>query len=463
MRKRFKIITGAIVFAAMLAVPFSQEVSADRGSWMPIEVNIEGKLLDLTVDPVIDSGTTLVPMRAIFEALGAEIKWDNKAQKIIGTKGSTKVELTIGSKTAKKNGVATQLQVAPKLVNGSTMIPLRYVSESLDMHVAWINSERQVYIAKDREIEGTTMASVEVLYKKYAPTFKGNRFSEQPSYSAPYKAGKLADGFLQDGLKALNFAREMAGLPAFTLDSGLTDLSQHGAVLLTATGQMGHSPAKADDMDESFYSKAYTAAQTSNIAGLAQGTAPVEVAEGVKQLLVDQSVDSLGHRRHLLNPTLQTIGLGYAAKTNSYNQDAISGHMLTTFAAEPDRSVDYDYVSWPSKGYFPISWMREGMGWSVSVNPNKYQSLDTTKVKGTITNLVDGSVQKLIYGETPGFDINVEDYSGGEMISFYPYQEDAFYEAPNPGDEFVIELTGLTKIDGTPATIKYTTKLFAME
>ena len=464
MKKPIKILAGAAVLAAMLIAPLSQGAHAERGSWMPIEVNIEGKLLKMPVDPVVESGTTLVPMRAIFEALGAEIKWDNKTQTVTGTKDSTKVELTIGSKTVKKNGTASQLAVIPKLVDGNTMIPLRYVSESLDMHVAWIASERQVYIAKDRPIEGTTMASIEALFAKYAPTFKGDRFSEQPSLSAPYKAGKLSEGFLQDGLKTANLVREMAGLPALVLDSGYNELAQYGSVLLLVTDQYTHTPIQTDGVDDAFFQKAYEGTSNSNIGGVAETSATTELSEGVRGFVTDNGVSGLGHRRWTLNPSLYKIGLGYSSKVASYDKNITNSTVLmhATDKSQPIKP-NYDYVAWPSKGYFPISWLPQGTAWSVALNPDKYKTPEIADVTGKITNTVDGSVVDLVPWQTPGFAILYDKYGEGPSITFLPQVDDAYFKSPKAGNEFVVELNGIYKTDGTPATIKYTVKLFAME
>ncbi|GEM_PF-5490518 len=462
--KPVKIGAVAVVLAAMLSAPLSKEAHAERGSWMPIEVNIEGKLLKMPVNPVVESGTTLVPMRAIFESLGAEIKWDNETQTVTGTKDNTKVELTIGSKTAKKNGTVSQLSVAPKIIDSSTMIPLRYVSESLDMHVAWIASERQVYIAKDRTIEGTTMASVEALFNKYAPTFTGNRYVEQPSLTAPYKAGSLSEGFLQDGLKSANLVRTMAGLPLLTLDSSLNEKAQYGASLSVATDQFTHTPTKPSGVSDDFFQKAYDGTNNSNIAGLPQNSTPTELSDGVKQMTIDSGVSGVGHRRWILNPMLYKIGLGYVSKVNTYDKNVVSGDVLmyVTDKSQPTKP-DYDYVAWPSKGYYPISWVTPGMDWSVTLNPDKYQMPDITEIGGTVTNLVDGSVLKLISGTTPVFTAMYDRVNGTSTIVFPVKDNDHYWDEANAGDEFVVELNGLHQTDGTPATIKYTVKLFAME
>lgn len=467
MKKSIKILTGAVVLAGMLIAPLSQQAYADRGEWMPIEINLEGKILPLTVDPVIQGGTTLVPMRAIFESLGASVKWDSKTKTITGTKSTTVVKLTIGKKQVSTNGKATQLEVAPKIINGSTMIPLRYVSESLGMYVGWVPLERQVYIAKDREIEGTTMASVTALYNKYAPTYKGDRFAEKPSYTAPYKAGKLADGFLQDGLKAANFVREMAKLPTLVLDSGLNESAQYGAVLLESSSQYTHTPIKPTGMEESFYQKALSSTSRSNIDSMSKLHTPTELAETVKDYMLDYSNEALGHRRSILDPKLLNTGFGYASFDRplaSSDGNISTGVGLMDISDKSQGAVaDYNYITWPSKGYFPTSWFTNTTSFSVTLNPAKYMSPDASQVHGTVINTVSGTTVDLVPGQTDGFYVNTENFGDGSpIISFLPSGDIFNLDPTNPGDEFVIELSGIYKTDGTPTTIKYTVKLFAM-
>ena len=85
----------------------------------------------------IVDGRTLLPLRSLFESLGAEVNWNAKSNTVIATKGSTKVELTINSKTVKINGMTKTLDVPAKLINGSTMVPVRFVSEALGAEVEW--------------------------------------------------------------------------------------------------------------------------------------------------------------------------------------------------------------------------------------------------------------------------------------------------------------------------------------
>jgi len=92
------------------------------------------------------NGTTIAPMRMIFEAMEAEVNYDAVTQKITATKGDTVIELVIGQKTAKKNGQTINLDVPAVTQYGSTMVPLRFVAEALNAQVDWDNATQTVII-----------------------------------------------------------------------------------------------------------------------------------------------------------------------------------------------------------------------------------------------------------------------------------------------------------------------------
>jgi hypothetical protein len=103
-------------------------------------VNGTSKTLDSP--PVIKNGRTLVPLRAIAEVLGATIGWDSAAKRVILGLGSISLELWIGKSAAAVNGVSTPIDsantsVVPEIINGRTMLPLRFVTESLGATLGW--------------------------------------------------------------------------------------------------------------------------------------------------------------------------------------------------------------------------------------------------------------------------------------------------------------------------------------
>ncbi|UNK20787.1 copper amine oxidase N-terminal domain-containing protein [Paenibacillus sp. N3/727] len=111
-----------------------------------IKVTINGKQLYIDVNPQSIDGRIFVPMRGIFEALGAEIKWDRVTQTVTGIKGETTVKLTINQKQAYINGKAVTLDASATIVKGSTLVPVRFVAESLGADVKWDASTSTVII-----------------------------------------------------------------------------------------------------------------------------------------------------------------------------------------------------------------------------------------------------------------------------------------------------------------------------
>ncbi|MBE0466892.1 MAG: hypothetical protein IBX71_06670, partial [Candidatus Desulforudis sp.] len=93
---------------------------------------------------VIEEGRTLVPMRVIFEALEAQVSYDQGA--VTATKGPDTVQLVIGEQVAYINGKQTLLDVTPRIVNDRTMVPLRLVSEALGATVEWQPAGRTINI-----------------------------------------------------------------------------------------------------------------------------------------------------------------------------------------------------------------------------------------------------------------------------------------------------------------------------
>ena len=102
-----------------------------------IRVHIDGHIVSFETDPILENDTTLVGFRAIAEALGAEVVWDETSQTVTAVKDDITIVLTIGSDTAYINGEPIALLSAPEIIGNSTMIPLRFVSENMGMKVSW--------------------------------------------------------------------------------------------------------------------------------------------------------------------------------------------------------------------------------------------------------------------------------------------------------------------------------------
>ncbi|HEY9059999.1 MAG TPA: stalk domain-containing protein [Pseudobacteroides sp.] len=102
----------------------------------------------LDIPPFIENGSTLVPFRAILEELGYVIEWDSKTSTINATKEDDSIILKINNKKATVNGVQQDMTVAPKVIDGRTVVPLRFISENSGAKVVWEPSEKKIYITK---------------------------------------------------------------------------------------------------------------------------------------------------------------------------------------------------------------------------------------------------------------------------------------------------------------------------
>jgi uncharacterized repeat protein (TIGR02543 family) len=112
-------------------------------------VNGSSKTLDSP--PVIKNSRTLVPIRAVIEALGGTVGWDGTARKVTVTLGATSLNLWIGKSVATVNGTntaidATNAKVVPEIINSRTMLPLRFVSENLGCSVLWEDATKTITI-----------------------------------------------------------------------------------------------------------------------------------------------------------------------------------------------------------------------------------------------------------------------------------------------------------------------------
>ena len=122
----------------------------------PVTVIINGEALVIPegdTQPYIEEGRTLVPMRAIFEALGAYINWDGETKTVVSYDPVSDVSITmqVDSATIFVGETPIELDVPARLVNDRTVVPVRAVSEGMHSQVDWDENTRTVTITKDME------------------------------------------------------------------------------------------------------------------------------------------------------------------------------------------------------------------------------------------------------------------------------------------------------------------------
>ena len=109
-------------------------------------IDICGETETLLAAPVIENDRTLLPIRAVAEALGASVDWDGKTQRITITKKDTEIVLKLSSTRALVNGIYYPLDVAPFLSDDTTMVPLRFVTQTLGVIPEWNGETKEIYL-----------------------------------------------------------------------------------------------------------------------------------------------------------------------------------------------------------------------------------------------------------------------------------------------------------------------------
>ncbi|KIL38645.1 hypothetical protein SD70_25085 [Gordoniibacillus kamchatkensis] len=144
-----------------------------------LHVYLEDKEIQFDVDPIIENGTTLVQLRPIFEAMGLELQWIPLYQTVVGKKGRFTVTFSIGKSLGfVANYPGTPIDAAPQIIDGNTMVPLRFVAEATGHAVQWIPDYAQKKVVITRTVAADI---IDVAY------------SDQVKYEGEQKDG-LADG-----------------------------------------------------------------------------------------------------------------------------------------------------------------------------------------------------------------------------------------------------------------------------
>ncbi|HOO96149.1 MAG TPA: stalk domain-containing protein [Caldisericia bacterium] len=110
---------------------------------------VNGEAITLEASPVIIGGRTLVPLRFVGEAFGAEFEWEASTKTITLTLEDTTIVLQVGSSTAVVNGNVVTLDAPPSIVNNRTMVPFRFIGEQLGCELVWDANTKTVILTKE--------------------------------------------------------------------------------------------------------------------------------------------------------------------------------------------------------------------------------------------------------------------------------------------------------------------------
>lgn len=143
-----------IAIALTVAMAVSAASFAALADDEPIKIIVNGEALNIPDDdtqPFIENERTLVPMRAIFEALGAHVNWDGETRTIVSYDPISDVSITmqIDSATMFVGETPVELDVPAKIVNDRTVVPVRAIAEGMNSKVDWDGDTRTVTVDKD--------------------------------------------------------------------------------------------------------------------------------------------------------------------------------------------------------------------------------------------------------------------------------------------------------------------------
>ncbi|MBO7745821.1 copper amine oxidase N-terminal domain-containing protein [Paenibacillus sp. MWE-103] len=206
-----KSLTGAIIATVMASSIFNVGFAAAAGTPvmrptnMPIKVLYNARQIATDVQPVNVNGTVLVPIRFVSDKLGGKLTLTGKKISIV--KGSSKLELTIGSSSATINGKANSLPVSVRVSSGRTLVPLRVVSEGLNVSVQWDSVLHFVWIG-NKSVPKIEDIANPVNIKPYLPLYKGKEYLAAYIEEMPYsKVAVLTEASFPFILGARTFYR----------------------------------------------------------------------------------------------------------------------------------------------------------------------------------------------------------------------------------------------------------------
>ena len=247
-----------------------------------ISVVLNGNPVVFDVPPQIIDNRTMVPLRAIFEAMGANVDWNGDTQTVTAARGGTTVVMQVGNNVITVNGNAITLDVPPMIVDNRTLVPVRAVAESFGADVEWRPTTQTVFI---------TAAPV-----------------------APPPVTTTASEFELEVFRLVNVERANHGLPALIWHDEL------------ATVARAHS---ADMAHRNFFDHTNPdgvgfGARITN-AGITSFARAENIAIGIRaaETVMSRWMDSPMHRANILSPSLTHLGVGHYADGNYWTQKFI--------------------------------------------------------------------------------------------------------------------------------------------
>lgn len=118
-------------------------------------VTVNGKPVKFAgTKPQSVSGRIMVPVRGVFEAIGAYVEYNPVLHRVTARRENESIELRLGDKIANRNGAEFELDIAPMTFRGRMMVPLRFIAESLGADVNFVKELNEVQIITNSDLPG---------------------------------------------------------------------------------------------------------------------------------------------------------------------------------------------------------------------------------------------------------------------------------------------------------------------
>jgi len=286
MKKIMSGILAGILTAAISVPAFASGIS----------IMIDGKTTNFSNKPFISENRVFVPMRDLFESIGANVSWNEETNCATATLGSNTISFEIGSNIVTENGAMHISDTACQLVNGKTFVPLRVILELLDFTVKWYDGDNKV------EIETPpTLGSDESVNENENNNQNNPEDNKENTSSASEYELKV--------LELVNIERAKNGLFSLSWDADLANVARAHSKDMSNRNFFSHTnPDGKSPFDRL---KAYGISYSSAAENIAAGqSTPEEVVSGW--------MNSSGHRANILSKSSTKLGVGYYKSNSGY-------------------------------------------------------------------------------------------------------------------------------------------------
>ncbi len=134
---------------SVLVVILAFSLSPTAFGAQKVNVYVNNEKIEFDVEPVVENGRTLVPLRGVFEKLGARVDWNKNISEVVIKDENNEIEMILGKEKVIVNGEVRNIDVSTKMINSRTYAPLRFISENMGHTVRWDKDTNSVYITRE--------------------------------------------------------------------------------------------------------------------------------------------------------------------------------------------------------------------------------------------------------------------------------------------------------------------------